>query len=182
LRGNDAIAFAKVEMQFQGANRIGADAVLVVLRRENSHWRAFSVSSDLISIEALQELIRIPLRPGTAGDSPPPVPRLLNPNVGARLGEGGRSFEWEIASGSTPLAAQIGESFLDDEDSSWPLSRICVFPAEPRRHVLQENETTAKRLAGPLAARMSWCIWAVGIDGRISASEVRSYRRMEANY
>jgi thioredoxin 1 len=178
-RGNDAVAFAKVEMRFQGENMIGADPVLVVLRREQSHWKAFSVSTDLLSIAALPDLARLQLRPQTTtAPSAPRAPHLVHPDHGGRHGEGGRSFAWEVPAGGGPLAAQICEVFLGDKENSWPLSRLKVFPGEPRTRALLASET-AKDLSGVMADQMHWCVWAIGVDGGISTSEVRSYRRLE---
>ena len=181
LRGNDVVAFAKVEMHFQGTNWIGADPVLVVLSREDSQWKAFSVSSDFLSIQALPALSRLQFRPRAGSHAAPPPPRLVHPDDGGRLGEGGRSFAWEIPAGSAPLAAQICEVFLDDKESSWPESRIKVFGGEPRSQSLQASET-ATNVTGVTADKMRWCVWSIGADGRISASEVRSYRRIDFKY
>ncbi len=73
VRGNEAIAFAKVEMRFHGKTAIGADPVLVVLRREGSHWKAFSVGEDIFCIRALPELCRLALR--SPGRPPSPLHR-----------------------------------------------------------------------------------------------------------
>jgi hypothetical protein len=182
LRGNDAIAFAKVEMRIHGKNSIGADPVLVVLRREQSRRKAFSVSSEILSIEALPDLARLAFRPATISTRRAlAVPRLVYPDDGGRHGEGGRSFAWEIA-GDTPLAAQICEILLDDKESHCPASRLKVFPADPRTRALHASEKAALELTGVRAAQMRWCVWAVGVDGSISTSEVRSYRPMEFKY
>ncbi len=68
VRGNEAIGFAKVQMRFHGKTMIGADPVLVVLWREESHWKAFSVGDDIFCIRALPELCRLDLR-AREGDS-----------------------------------------------------------------------------------------------------------------
>ena len=141
LRGNEAIAFAKIEMRFHGKNQIGADPVLVVLQREVSHWRAFCVSSDLVSITATPALCAMQLRSTADKHSAPPAPRLLRPADGGNLGEGGQSFGWEIPLADEPLAAQVCEVLLDDKDSSWPLSRIKVYSGEPPGRSLLEADT-----------------------------------------
>ena len=124
-------------MRFHGKHMIGADPVLVVLRREQTRWKAFSVSSELLSIESLPELARLAFRPpATSAGRAPAAPQLLHPGDGGRHGEAGRSFAWEIP-GDTPLAAQVCEVFLDDKESHWPLSRLKVFPGEPRTRALQ---------------------------------------------
>ncbi len=63
VRGNEAIAFARVEMRFRGKTMIGADPVLVVLRREGTHWKAFSVGDDIFCVMALPDLCRLALHP-----------------------------------------------------------------------------------------------------------------------
>ncbi len=132
VRGNEAIAFARVQMRFHSKTRIGADPVLVVLRREESHWKAFSVGDDIFCIRALPELCRLELRPREGAPAAPSTPRLLHPDDSGRLWEAGRSFAWEIPDGGEPLAAQVGEVLLDERGSSWPMSRIKVYSGEPR--------------------------------------------------
>ena len=138
--GNDAIAFAKVEMRFRGKSAIGADPVLVVLRREGSHWKAFSVGDDIFCIRALPDLCRLGLRPHIESAAAPPTPELLHPKDDAKLTATLRSFAWEIPAGGSPLAAQVGEVLLDEKGSSWPMSRIKVCPGEPRGRSLPVAE------------------------------------------
>ncbi len=85
-----------------------------------------------------------------------------------------RSFAWEVPAGGEPLAAQVGEVLLDEKGSSWPLSRIKVYPGEPRGRSLPVNEPA---LTGLTSDEMRWCVWAIGTDGGLSVSEVRRYRR-----
>jgi hypothetical protein len=181
LRGNEAIAFAKVEMRFRGKGHFGADPVLVVLQREMSHWKAFCVSSDLVSIRALPALCALQFRSPADRQSAPPAPRLMRPADGGKLGEGGQSFGWEIPSADHPLAAQVCEVLLDEKDSSWPTSCIKVFSGNPPSRSLQWADT-AQDITGAGAHEMRWCVWAVGVDGRVSPSEVRSYRRIGFKY
>jgi hypothetical protein len=173
LRGNQAIAVARVEMRLRGKTMLGADPVAVVLGREGSHWKAFSVGHDVIWIRALPELCRLGLRT-SVGAQAPPVPRLLHPDDGRPIGPGGRSFAWEIPAGGEPLAAQVCEVLLDEKGSQWPMSRIKVYPGEPRGHSLPLSEPA---LTGVTSDEMRWCVWSIGEDGRISASEARRYRR-----
>jgi thiol-disulfide isomerase/thioredoxin len=181
LRGNDAVAFAKIEMRFHGKNRIGGDPVLVVLQRQRSHWKAFSVSTDLHSIRALPALSNLRFRPPANAQTALPSPRLLHPGDGGKLGEDGRSFAWEISDRAEPPAAQVCEVLLDDKDCSWPLSRIKVFDGEPSKHALLAADT-AKDITGLSSHDMRWCVWSIGADGRISASDVRRYRGIEFKY
>ena len=182
LRGNGTIAFAKVEMRFRGKGHFGADPVLVVLQRETSHWKAFCVSSDLVSIRALPALCALQFRSPADRQFAPPVPRLMRPADGGKLGEGGQSFGWEIPSADHPLAAQVCEVLLDEKDSSWPLSRITgVQRREPPGRSLLEADT-AQDITGMDSHEMRWCVWAVGVDGWVSPSEVRSYRRIGFKY
>jgi hypothetical protein len=174
LRGNDVIAFARVEMRFRSKAAVGADPVAVVLRREGPRWKACSVGHDIYWVEALPDLCDLALRP-SADPQAPATPRLVQPEDGGAIGPGGRSFTWEVPAGGEALAAQIGEVLLDEAGSSWPSSRIEVYPAEPRERAVPLGESPA--LLGVTAAEMRWCVWAIGIDGQISTSEVRRYRR-----
>jgi hypothetical protein len=173
LRGNEAIAFGRVEMHFRGKTMIGADPVAVVLRREGPHWKAFSVGDDVFCLRALPELCRLSLRP-LSGPQSPPAPRLSYPDDDKPIGQGGRSFAWEVPASGEPLAAQVCEVLLDDTRTSWPLSRIKVYPGEPRERAAPLPEPA---LTGVTAAEMRWSVWVIGADGRVSASEARRYRR-----
>jgi thioredoxin-related protein len=172
VRGNDAISFATVEMRFRGKTMIGADPVAVVLRREGSHWKAFSVGDDVQFVKALPELCRLRLRP-KADSQPPLMPRLLHPDDGGPIGQGGQSFAWEVPAGSEPLAAQVCEVLLNEKGTNWPSSRIKIYPGEPRARSLPVYEPA---LTGAMSDEMIWCVWAIGADGRLSASEARRYR------
>ncbi len=175
LRGNEAIAIGRVEMQFRGKRMIGADPVAVVLRREGPHWKAFSVGTDVFWIWTLPQLCRLTLREPPARQSPP-VPRLSYPDDDKPIGRDGRSFAWEVPAGGEPIAAQVCEVLLDVKGTSWPMSRIKVFPGEPRSRSLTVAETM-QNVTGVAADEMRWCVWAIGVDGRISASEARRYRQ-----
>ena len=174
VRGNEAVAFARVETQFRGKQEIGSDSVLVVLHRESSQWKAFAVTRDILSIKELPALCRLGLR-ARVGPEDPPTPRLLFPADGGTIGVGGKSFAWEVPARGEPLVAQVCQVLLNWEKSrSWPETRLKVYPGEPRIQSLL-TETTAKDLTGLTAQQMSWCVWAIDKDGRFSVSEVRGY-------
>ena len=177
IRGNEAVAFAKVEMRVPGATMIGADPVAVVLRREGPHWKAFSVGDDVFNLRALPDLCRLGLRP-RAGPQDPSAPWLLHPGDSEPIGQDGRSFAWEVPAGGEPLAAQVCEVLLDEKGSSWPSSRIKVYAGEPRGRSLT-LAATMRDVTGVRSDEMRWCIWAIAADGRISASEVRHYLRAQ---
>src|SRR5205085_970158 len=65
IHGNEAIAFARVEIQFSGQKHVGADPVLAILRREDAHWKAFAVSSDVLSMKELPTLCSLTLQSQT---------------------------------------------------------------------------------------------------------------------
>jgi hypothetical protein len=179
IRGNAAVAFARVEARWEGPTSIGADAVLAVLRRESSEWKAFAVSADIIALRELPALCRIGLREA-AGADPPPTPRLLEPADGTPMGVG-KSFVWEVPDRG-PLAAQICQVLLDnDEAHGWPEMRLKVEPGAPRARSIPYAEA-ARGLAGVTSPRMSWCVWAIGPDGRIAASDVRRYLEPRFQY
>jgi hypothetical protein len=173
VRSNEAIAFARVEMRFRGKSMIGGDPVLVVLRREGSHWKAFSVGNDIWCVRSLPELCRLALRPRADMPAVPPAPQLLHPEDDKKLTATLRSFAWEVPAGGAPLAAQVGEVLLDEKGSSWPMSRIKVYPGEPRERSLPVAEPA---LTGVTSDQMRWCVWAIATDGGLSVSEVRRYR------
>ena len=175
-RGNEAIAFARVQMRYHGKTMIGADPVLVVLRREESHWKAFSIGEDIFCIRALPELCRLELHSRSDKPTAALTPRLLHPDDGGQLGVAGRSLAWEVPAGGEPLAAQVGEVLLDERGSRWPMSRIQVYPGEPRGRSLPVSETM-KNLTGLTSDEMRWCVWTIATDGGLSVSEVRRYRR-----
>ncbi len=181
VRGNEALAFARVDMQWRGEKMIGADSVLVILHRESSRWKAFAVSSDILSIKELPAFCRLEIR-ARAGPGDLPTPRLLYPVDGGRIGVGGKSFTWEVTGDGAPLAAQVCQVLLSGEKgSSWPETRLKVYPGMPPGRSLLWSET-AKYLTGVTAEQMSWCVWSVGQDGRISVSGVGSYLPPESKY
>jgi hypothetical protein len=181
LRGNEAIAFAKVEMRFHGKSRLGGDPVLVVLVREAQHWMAFSVGNDVYSIKALPTLCALQLRSPAERPSVTPTPRLLRPADGGAIGEGGETLAWEVPAGGEALAAQVCEVLLDDKHCSWPLSRVKVYSGKPRSYSLLAADTAAN-ITGLLADEMHWCVWAIGASGRVSPSETRAYRELGFKY
>lgn len=181
VQGNESIAFARVEMRFRGETAVGADSVLVVLHREASRWKAFAVSSDIITLKELPPLCRLEFRAGAEPDTPP-TPRLLDPIDGEKIGVGGKSFTWEIPVEGGALAAQVCQVLLDSgQASSWPETRLKVDPGMPKGRSLFWAET-AKDLTGVSSERMSWCVWAVDRTGRIFVSSVASYLRPELKY
>lgn len=181
IRGNEAVAFARVEMQLRGKQVIGADSVLVVLHRESSQWKAFAVTRDVLSIKELPVLCRLGLR-ARGGPEAPPTPRLLYPADGGTIGVGGKSFAWEVPARGEPLVAQVSQVLLNGEKSrSWPETRLKVYPGEPRGMSLLWSETV-RNLTGVTAGQMSWCVWTIGKDGRLSVSEVRGYSSPEFKY
>ncbi len=175
VQGTAALAFAMVEMRFRGEKMIGADPVLVILRREAARWKAFAVSSDVLTLGELPALCRLESREGTGADDLP-VPCLLFPADRGRIGERDRSFAWEIPGDGGPLAAQVCQVLLDEKEAAWPETRLKVYPGSPRGRSLLASET-GKDLTGVTAERMSWCVWSVDRDGRISVSDVGGYRQ-----
>jgi hypothetical protein len=174
IRGNDVIAFARVEVRYRGRAIIGADPVAVILRREGPRWKAFSVGHDVFCVRALPDLCRLVLHPPVRTRDWP-TPRLLYPDDGGAIGPGDRSFVWEVPAGGESPAAQIAEVLQDEQGASWPWSRIAVYPGEPRGRSLTASETM-EGLTGMTSAEMRWCVWTIGSDGRITPSEVRRYR------
>jgi hypothetical protein len=181
IRGNAAIAFARVELRFRSKKISGADPVVVVLLRDGSRWKAFAVATDVLSIRTLNNFCRLQLRP-TDDQTVPPKPRMLTPPDGAALGADGKSFAWEIPVGGEPLSAQVCQVLLNsDESCSWPESRLNVYSGE-KRHTSLLLDETAQDLTGASAKDMFWTVWSIGISGRISLSDVRRYTSPKFNY
>jgi len=174
VRGNAAVAFARVEMRLRGDRVIEAEAIPVVLRREGTRWKAFTVGSDDDSTPELLALCVLGLRP-QPGAAVPPKPILIFPPDGGGFETGGRSFAWRVTSGGEPLAAQICQVLLDEKEGGWPMTAWKVWPGEPRVRSVPISETS-EHLTGVSAAEMRWCVWALGGDGQLSVSEVRNYK------
>ena len=174
VRGNASIAFAKVEIRYHGEKMIGADPFLVVLRRESAKWRAFAVTSDVISMKELPSLCCLSLRPEPTGP-PPPTPRLSSPVDGGTIGgKEFKSFQWEIPGESEPLAAQICQVLLNSQAGrSWPDTRFKIYTGDPR---VRSLSSYGESLTGLSSAQMYWCVWSIGNDGQIAVSEVRRYQ------
>lgn len=174
VRGRGAIAYARVGARWSAKQMIGADPVLVILRREASRWKAFAVSSDLQSLKELTAFCRLEIQVAS-GPVDLPTPRLVHPVDGGRIGVEGKSFEWVIPDDGEGIAAQICQVLLNqDKERSWPETRLKVDPGRPSGRALQWSET-AKDLTGVTAQQMSWCVWLISRDGRISVSSVRGY-------
>jgi thioredoxin-related protein len=174
VRGNASVAFARVEIRYRGKNVIGADAFLVILRKEPAGWRAFAVTNDVICMKELAALCRFSLRSGPTGP-PPPTPRLSSPVDGGTIGgKEYKSFGWEIPGEHQPLAAQVCQVLLNSQQGrSWPDIRFKIYPGEPRTRSLSAYDES---LTGVRSQQMFWCVWRVGLDGQISVSEVRKYQ------
>ncbi len=180
VRGNAAVAFARVDARWRGPTNVGADPVLAVLRREGPGWKAFAIGANIMTMRELPALCRLELREA-GGLGPPPTPRLLEPADGAPIGGDGKAFGWEVA-GDSPMAGQVCQVLLDDDGpGGWPETRLKVEPGTPGARSISQGEAI-RGLAGVTAPRMSWCVWAVGRDGRIAVSEVRRYVRPTLKY
>ena len=180
VRGNRAVAFAMVEMQFRGKTMVGADPVLVILRREASRWKALVVSGDVRSVEELPAFCRLEWRAGTE-PGVLPIPRPLFPVDGGRIGGKNQSFTWEVPDDGRPLAGQVCQVLLDGKGGGWPETRLKLYPGVPRGRSLTRSETE-KDLTGVTAEQMSWCVWSIGRDGRISVSGVGAYLQPDFKY
>jgi hypothetical protein len=89
---------------------------------------------------------------------------------------------WEVPGDGGSLAAQVCQVLLNQEKgSSWPETRLKVYPGMPRGRSLLWSETV-KDLTGVTAEQMSWYVWSVGRDGRICVSGVGSYLPPEFKY
>lgn len=181
IHGNGAIAFARVETRFWGKKHVGADPVLAILRREGTHWRAFAVTSDILTVKEMPTLCGVGLQLRT-DPRDLPAPRPLYPADGGTLGVDGKSFAWDVPVAGEPLAAQVCQVLLNEgKDHSWPGTRLKVYPGATRGKALLGAET-AKHLTGVSAPEMSWCAWAIGQDGRISVSAVSRYLSQEFKF
>jgi hypothetical protein len=181
IRGNERLAVARVETAFRSESLIGADPVLVVLRREGTRWSAIAVSMDVLSIKEAHALCRLALGGRDSGVDPL-APRLIYPADGGTIAEMDKSFAWEVFPGGGPLTAQVCQVLLNPaKDAHWPETRLKVYSGEPRGRSLLWSET-ALDLTGLDAEQMSWCVWSIGKDGRIGVSEVRSYRKRRLKY
>jgi hypothetical protein len=181
IRGNQTVAFAKVDVHWRGTKEFGADSVVVVLQRDASQWKAFAVSSDILCTKELSAFCRLEFCTAIKSDDLP-IPRLLYPVDGAKIGDGGKSFAWDLPGEGGPFAAQVCQVLLGGENGSrWPDTRLRVYPGAPPRRTLLWSET-AQDLTGVTAKEMAWCVWLIGRDGRISVSGVRKYLPPEFKY
>lgn len=171
IRGGKDLAFAKVEVTYRGKEILGADPFLVVLRRESSRWRAFAVSLDIESWKGLPDLLGL-IRPRNDAAAPA-TPRLVWPTDQALLPDSKRPLTWEVPKGGEAIVAQVcmlmSEEFKADAGGqSWPLATLKVRPGVPRGGSVPTNEYTT-------SIPVHWCVWSIGVGGRMSVSEVRGY-------
>jgi thiol-disulfide isomerase/thioredoxin len=170
-RGGADLAFAKVEVTYRGKENLGADPFLVVLRRESSRWRAFAISGDVEVWEWLPELLGL-LR-SRDGAVAPATPRLVWPADHALLPDSKRPLAWEVPQGGEAVVAQVcmlmSEEFkADARGESWPLTTLKVRPGVPRGGSVPTGEYAT-------GMPVRWCVWSIGVGGRMSVSEVRDY-------
>ena len=140
--------------------------------------RSAPISHSIRALPALSDLRFRP--PANAAQTALPSPRLLHPGDGGNLGKTAGHSRGD-SEGAEPPAAQVCEVLLDDKDCSWPISRIKVFDGEPSKHALLTADT-AKDITGLSSHDMRWCVWSIGADGRISASDVAQIRGIEFKY
>jgi hypothetical protein len=171
IRGGKDLAFAKVEVTYRGKEILGADPFLVVLRRESSQWKAFAVSGDIESWKGLPDLLGL-IRPRD-GAAAPATPRPVWPTDQALLPDSKRPLTWEVPEGGEAVVAQVcmlmGEEFkADARGESWPLTTLKVRPGVPRGGSVPTDEYAT-------GMPVRWCVWSIGVGGRMSVSEVRGY-------
>jgi hypothetical protein len=171
IRGGKDLAFAKVEVTYRGEENLGADPFLVVLRRELSRWRAFAVSNDIESWKWLPDFLGL-IR--TSVDvAAPATPRLIWPADHALLPDSKKPLTWQIPEGGETIVAQVcmlmsEEPQADARGESWPYTTLVMYPGVPRG-----GSVPTSRYATGMPVR--WCIWSMGVGGRMSVSEIRDY-------
>jgi len=171
IRGGMDLALAKVEITFRAKEVIGADPWLVVLRRESSHWKAFAVCNDMETLRDLPEAFNL-IRP-RADAADPVTPRLVWPSDQSVVPDSKRPLTWEVHEGGEAIVAQVCQLMseapgADARGESWPATALIVVPAVPRG-----GSVPSSRYVTGMPVR--WCVWSIGVGGRMSVSEVRSY-------
>ena len=171
LRGGKDLAFAKVEVTYRGKGILGADPFLVVLRRESSRWKAFAVSDAIETWMELPDLLGL-IRPRD-GAAAPATPRPVWPADQAVLPNSKRPLVWEVSEGEEAVVAQVcmlmsEESRADAPGESWPFTTLKLRPG-----VLRGGSVPTDEFATGMPVR--WCVWSIGMGGRMSVSEVRGY-------
>ena len=117
----------------------------MVLRRENSRWRALAVSKDVLSTKEMPVLCRLDFR-ARVGLEDPPRPRLIYPADGKTIGEGGKSFAWEVPPGGEPLVAQVCQVLLAGGERQ-QLARDAA--QDVSRHAARPVATVVRNAEGP---------------------------------
>jgi len=172
VRGGSELAFARVEMTYQGEAVIGTDPYLVVLRREGARWKALTITNDIKSLEALPELcLRLKPRDGAAD---PATPRLVWPENDAVLPDPKGTLRWNVADGGDAIVAQPCELISDhrggdQRGESWPgaiLRFLLGGPGEGGSVSVQELAT---------GMPVTWRVWTIGVGGKVAISNIRQY-------
>jgi hypothetical protein len=172
IRGGKDLAFAKVEVTFRGKEVLGADPFLVVLRRESSQWRAFAVCTNIVTLRDLSEILGL-IRPRD-GAAAPATPRPIWPADQALLPDSKRPLTWEVPEGGEMIVAQVcqlmsEERGADTRGESWPDTILVVCAGG-----LRDGSVPTDRYVTGMPVR--WCVWSIGVGGRMSVSDVRSYK------
>jgi hypothetical protein len=159
LRGNGLLAIAIVESSFESDRFVGADPVVVVLLREDKHWKALCVCQEITTLEGAVPVLCKAIEHLETARPSPPEPRLEEPGDGQVLSAKLPFLTWTVPGEGGPLLAQVFEHHFGDlaeADARWPQARLRVFPAEPRGGKVNPF------LGGFFGSRMSWTIWTIG--------------------
>jgi hypothetical protein len=166
IRGNDWLAVAIVETTFDGEHVLGADPIVVVLVREDKHWKALCVCRDINAVTDVVPALCRAVEHSGATTSAPPEPRLHGRRDGQQVSRDFPFLTWTVPDGEEPLQAQVFEDHFgptDEPGASWPEARLQVFPGEPRKG-------KANPFVGVIGSRMSWTVWTIGSGGQISVA------------
>ena len=114
LRGNDLLAVAVVETSFEGERFVGADPVVVVLVREDKHWKALCVCREIMTLNDVVPALCKAIVQGEPPKSAPPEPRLLGRRDGQVLTRDFPFLTWTVPVEGGPVHAQIFEHHYGD--------------------------------------------------------------------
>jgi hypothetical protein len=164
LRGNNLLAVAIVETSFESDRVVGADPVVVVLVREDRHWKVLCVCRGITTLTDAVPAICKSILQSEPLKYAPPEPRLLGRRDGQILDRDFPFLTWTVPVEGGPVLAQIFEHHFGDSaapEESWPQARLEAFPGEPRGG-------KANPFTGVIGSRMSWTVWTIGQGGQIA--------------
>jgi hypothetical protein len=172
--GNQNFVIVGLVASFQNEKRLGHIEIMNILRRDNSDWRLLVVSTDPVSLNALDEGYfggeGVPKFSSllTLEDSntlPPKSASLIAPNDGVFPDLRSGVFEWQPSKSKTIIAEFVEFEYGYDTR---------LFPRLRSSQIYSTNSIPADSLWSTQDI-WHWRVWSISENGILAFSDVRSF-------